>query len=568
MVCALVFSACAGAAQVNVQVNGVKDKVKDNVLASLSIKHYKNYGKHPAVTIRRMAAEAPKEIRQALEPFGYFSPHITSHLSHQGEAWTATYDIDPGQPVTLRHVTVKVTGPGAAASAFKAIQANPPMTSGMPFKQQEYSQTKHTLQLLALEHGWLDAEFSTHKLQVNPDKHWVDADLVLASGPRYYYGPISIKQDILDPDFVKQYVKIKPGEPYNTNRLSNLQSALSASGYFSSVIVKPEKGDARARRVPVEVDTTPAKRDHFSFGLGYGTDTGPRFSFGWDRRRVNRAGHRFRFNTRISKIETQAIARYIVPLANPATDRMVYSATLNRQDYGDTVSHLLGLGASRVTMLHGWQQNISLNANRYVSDIGDHSFTSKVLMPGIQFSRIEARPADRPRHGYSLSGKLSGAAKTLASDANFLRADFSANYIFPFGPGRVILRGEIGAIATSNPEEIPVALRFYAGGSRSVRGYAYQSIGPRDSHNRVIGGRYLRVASAEYDYPIFDNWAIAGFFDAGTASNSFTSAPEKGVGIGVRYYTPVGAIRLDFGHPIDHPELSPIRIHLSIGLAL
>src|SRR5699024_1125193 len=153
--CALFAAAAARADTVNIQVNGVEGAVKDNVLASLSIKHYKNYGKHPAATIRRLAAEAPGEIRQALQPFGYFSPHISSQLSHQGDTWSATYDIDPGQPVTFRHIKVEVTGPGASATAFRAIQANPPMTIGQPFRQQDYSRTKHTLQLLALEHGWL-----------------------------------------------------------------------------------------------------------------------------------------------------------------------------------------------------------------------------------------------------------------------------------------------------------------------------------------------------------------------------------------------------------------------------
>lgn len=566
--CVLVTAAPALAVTVNVQVNGVKDDIKNNVLASLSIKQYKDYGKHPAATIRRLHSEAPEEIRKALQPFGYFSPDIADHLTHQGDTWTATYDITPGKAVILRNITVKVTGPGAAATAFRAIQANPPMSSGEPFRQQHYTQTKHALQLIAAEYGWLDARLSTHELKVNPAEHQADATLVLVSGPRYHFGPVKIEQDILKPGFVQRYINIHPGEPYNTGELSNLQSALSASGYFSSVIVNPKKKEAEHFRVPVTVTATPAKRDHYSVGLGYGTDTGPRLSLGWDRRWVNRSGHRFRLNARISQIETQAVARYIVPLADPTTDRLTYSATLNRQDYGNTTSDLFGVGANRITMWHGWQQNILLNANRYISYIGEESFTSRLLMPGIRFSRIEAHPADRPRKGYSVDAELRGAAKLLASDANFLRADISANFIFPLGPGRLLLRGEVGAIATSNPAEIPVALRFYAGGSASVRGYAYQSIGPRDAQGRVVGGRYLRVASVEYDFPVADNWAIAGFLDAGTASNSFTSPPEKGIGIGVRYFTPVGAIRLDFGHPVDHPELSPIRIHLSIGLSL
>ncbi|MGH8272771.1 MAG: autotransporter assembly complex protein TamA [Gammaproteobacteria bacterium] len=558
----------AYAAKVNVEVIGVTDPIKTNVMNSLSIVRYKDYGAHPATTIERLNRKAPAEIQAALEPYGYFSPHIDAQLSHQGANWTAVYRINPGEPVTLRQVTVRVTGPGAKASAFQKVIANTPLKTGQRLDQSDYSATKNALQFAAAEVGYLDAHFTTHRLEVNPQTHSAEATLVYATGPRYRFGQITIHQKILNPAFVRRYVKFKPGDPYNAQALANLQSALSASGYFSSVIVNPEKKKAKNRRVPIEIETTPAKRNHFSFGLGYGTDTGPRFSFGWDVRRINSEGHRFSFNTRISGIETQAVARYIVPLANPATDRLVYSATLNEQDYGGTVSHLLGVGATRITMLGGWQQSLFLKANRYVSDIGPDSFTTRVLMPGVLFSRIVAHPPSRPQTGFSVNAEFSGAAKSLASGTTFLRADISARFIFPFGPGRLLLHGEAGAIAANDFAEMPVALRFYTGGSASLRGYSYQSIGPRNAQGLVIGGRFLKVASVEYDFPIAGPWGIAGFFDAGTASDNFNAPFQKDVGIGVRYHTPVGAVRLDFGHPIGHPELSPIHISLSIGLAL
>ncbi len=566
--CALVIAAPACATEVSVHVLGVGGKLKDNVLASLSIANYKDYGSRPGATIRRLNTEAPEEIRHALEPFGYFSPRIESQLTHQGANWTATYRIDPGKPVQLRRVSIRVTGPGAKAPTFESIERHPLLKPGEAFEQADYSQTKHLLQLAAAEHGYLDAHFTVHRIEVHPAAYRADATLVFATGPRYRFGAVTIEQDILDPNFVHRYVKVKPGEPYDASQLSNLQSTLSASGYFSTVIIKPEKQEAKDLRVPIEVSTTPAKRNRFTFGLGYGTDTGPRFSFGWDLRRVNSAGHRFRFNTRISRIETQAVARYIVPLANPATDRMVYSATLNQQDYGDTVGHLFGLDAQRITMFDGWQQSLFLDANRYTSDIGSQSFATRVFMPGVRYSRIVAHPPSEPRSGYSINATFSGAAHALGSDTTFLRADISARFIFPFGPGRLLLHGEVGAVATSNFNDVPVALRFYTGGSASLRGYAYQSIGPRNTQGLVVGGRYLKVASVEYDFPIAGPWGIAGFFDAGNASNSFNAQFEKDFGIGLRYQTPVGAVRLDFGHPIGHPELSPIRINLSIGLAL
>ena len=556
------------AVQVNVKVEGVNGGLKNNVLASLGIVQYKNFGAHPAATIQRLNAQAPEEIRHALQPFGYFSPRIDTQLTHHGEDWTATYRIDTGKPVLLRHVTVKITGPGADDPAFKNIVQKPALQTGRPLSQQAYSQTKQALLETASERGYLDARFTRHELKVNPKELWADATLIYDTGQRYRFGTISIHQQILNPDFVQRYVHIHPGDPYDTEALANLQSALSASGYFSSVVVVPEKDEAHKLRVPVNVNTTPAKRNRYTFGLGYGTDTGPRFSFGWENRRINREGHRFRFDTRISGLGTEAVASYIVPLANPATDRMAYSATFNQQDYGGTVSHLFGVGANRITQLDGWQQSLSLNANRYTSDVGNQSWVSRLLIPGIRYSRIETDSPTSTRRGYSINADFSGAAKTLASDDSFLRADISARFIFPLGPGRLLLHGELGAIAASNFSRLPVALRFFAGGDTSVRGYAYQSLAPRNAAGFVVGGRYLKVASVEYDFPITGPWGIAGFFDAGTASDSFTANMNEGIGVGLRYQTPVGAVRLDFAHPIAHPELSFYRIHLSIGLAL
>lgn len=563
------FAAPAFAAvHVSVNVEGIEDKLKSNVMATLSLVQYKNLGDQPVATIRRLYEKAPQEIRDALEPYGYFSPHIDSSLTHSGDSWTATFRIEPGKPVIFKTINVEVTGPGSDDELFRHIEHNLPMQTGTVFDQQAYGQTRQMLQEAAAERGYLDARFTTHVIKVDPAAHTADVDLIYATGPRYHFGKITIHQNILKPAFVDRYVHIKPGDPYDAKKLADLQAALSSSGYFSSVSVNPDKSHAQDTQVPVEVSTTPGRRNSYAVGLGYGTDTGPRLRFQWENRRVNSKGHRFRFDSRFSRIQTQAVARYIVPLQNPETDHIIYSATVNQQDYGGTTSHLFGLGANRVSLYHGWQESISLDANRYISILGSEQFTSRVLMPGVHFSRIVANPPNDPRQGYSVSADISGGARALASDDNFLRIDLSAHLILPFGPGRLLLRGEFGAITATDFSHLPVALRFYAGGDNSVRGYSYQSIGPRNAKGLVVGGRYLKVASVEYDFPIVGNWGVAGFFDAGDASDKLDMVWNKGIGVGFRYHTPVGAIRVDIAHPISHPELSYYHLHISIGLAL
>ena len=565
---ALLAVPAAAAVRVSVHVEGVSDEVKANVLASLSIAQYKNFGSSPNATIRRLNAQAAAQIRDALEPFGYFSPRIDSKLSRDGEIWTATYRIEPGRPVEVRRVVVKVKGAGADDPVFQALERQPPIRPGQPLRQALYTQTRQALQETAAERGYLDGHFTEHTLRVDPEKYTADVVLVYRTGPRYRFGKVTIHQDILDPDFVHRFVQIKPGDPYSTRRLADLQSALSSSDYFASVAVTPRKDEAQDLRVPVDVETTPAKRNRYVVGAGYGTDTGPRFRFGWENRRVNREGHRIRFDARISRIETQATAQYIVPLGNPASERLVFSATDNQENYGDTVGRLLGVGVSRITQIGAWQRDQYIQAGRYTSEIGADTQVGYLVTPGITFSRISIGLPARSRFGYSVTADFRGAAKALASDVSFARADVSARLSLPFGPGEFLLRGELGAVGAGNFDRLPVAERFFAGGDNSVRGYAYQSIGPRNAQGLVVGGRYLKVGSIEYDWRIVGNWGIAGFYDAGTASDSFTASLDRGVGVGVRYYTPVGAIRVDFAHPISQPGLGFYRIHISIGLSL
>jgi translocation and assembly module TamA len=127
----------------------------------------------------------------------------------------------------------------------------------------------------------------------------------------------------------------------------------------------------------------------------------------------------------------------------------------------------------------------------------------------------------------------------------------------------MLAHAEAGAAVADQFFDLPPSQRFFTGGDRSVRGYDYQDIGPQNLVGETVGGRYLLAAGIEADYLIYGDFGAAVFFDAGDA---FNDAPDlqKGAGIGLRYRSPVGMIRLDFAHPFDDPDDS-FRFHLSIG---
>jgi translocation and assembly module TamA len=171
----------------------------------------------------------------------------------------------------------------------------------------------------------------------------------------------------------------------------------------------------------------------------------------------------------------------------------------------------------------------------------------------------------RVSDGYRLGIDLRGATESLASDTSFLQLRINSKWIHSFGSKtRVLARSRLGTTSIDELVELPASVRFFAGGDRSVRGYEYESLGPVDADGNVIGGSHLIDASIEFDYLFKDQWSVGAFVDTGSAFNDDDIHWSTGIGVGIRWYSPVGPIRLDFAHPLDDPE-NDLRVHISLG---
>jgi translocation and assembly module TamA len=190
-------------------------------------------------------------------------------------------------------------------------------------------------------------------------------------------------------------------------------------------------------------------------------------------------------------------------------------------------------------------------------------------MPGIAFDRGYSDELLRPNRGYRLAFELRGAHDGLLSTASLLQVRASARGLVRLGDaGRLLGRASIGVTGFAAIDELPASLRFFAGGDRSVRGYAYKSLGPLDDSGEVEGGRHMLTASIEYEHPVVgDDWWLAGFVDAGNAFNSDQVNVKVGYGGGLRWYSPIGRIRLDIAFPSDRED-DDWRIHFGLGTDL
>lgn len=573
------------AEKLNVEITGIKDELLHNVEVFLSISNASNEQKigllesfeagekkkRPDLsepTIRRLHRLAPEEIRQAMQPFGYYQPTIDAKLKKVAGVWQAVYTIDPGPPTDLDRLEIRVNGEGGEEPSVRDVLSSTELVSGQRLDHRKYEQTKSRLSDALYNAGYIDARFIQSEIKVYPPKRKADIYLIVESGPRFNYGPITVEQDILRPEFVNRFANIKQGDRFDTSKLIDFQLALIDSNYFSQVEIQAEREKAVSTQIPVTVKTEPKKPRRYTTGLGFGTDTGPRVSAGAELRRINRRGHKIRFDLRASLIEQSISSQYLVPIKNVATDNLAFTASASRKKEGDIDTDQYKLGTSLNEDWLGLRRRLYLSLERENFDIGDGTQTSNMLIPGVQLSRKYGDDPLFPRKGYSATLDIHGGLESPLTETTFLHTSLRARSVLPLTKrSRLLLRGEIGAIQAATFSDLPPSQRFFAGGDQSVRGYGYQNLSPKNSDGEVIGGQYLAVASIEADYLFYGNFGAATFFDVGNASNDLLTSLNKGIGIGLRYRSPVGMIRVDVARPLDDSADS-FRLHISIGADL
>jgi translocation and assembly module TamA len=171
-----------------------------------------------------------------------------------------------------------------------------------------------------------------------------------------------------------------------------------------------------------------------------------------------------------------------------------------------------------------------------------------------------------PRDGLRWSLDLLGSVSPDASP--FAQALSETRWVHPAGGrGRWILRQQTGATLADQLSDLPLSKRFFAGGDNSVRGYAFQELGSRNAEGEVQGGRYLVTASAEFEQMLWRQWGAALFVDTGDAFDDSALDLKTAAGLGLRWRSPVGLLRLDVAQPVNDPE-ADWRLHLSLGSEL
>ena len=557
--------AAADELDLEVEVYGLESELANNVRLFLGIEQQKNSPLLNVASMRRLHRRARTEIAEALKPYGYYRPTIRAELIREAEGgWRAVYTIDAGEAIPIESVEFSISGEMRDDPELKALIDKDLPQSGDAFSHIAYENFKSNLVRLASERGYFGASFRRQRVEIDLDVYRARVFLDYAGGPRYRFGAIELVQRGLDEDLLLRFAPFSRGDPYLVDLVIEFQRALNGSDYFQTVEVAPGIPDASSAEIPVVANLVPRKRHRYDFGLGYGTDTGPRALFGWRMPRVNERGHRLNTRLSVSGIGYSAVARYRIPVLNPRTDELFYSASQVEEEFENGASTLRTLG---VGLKHGrgeWRETLTLDYEREEYPIEDEQDRSTLLIPGVAWTRTWGSNFINVLDGLRFDLSLRAADEDLASSTTFGQLRSSLKFITSFGPrDRILMRGVIGSTDARDFEQIPSSIRFFAGGSNSVRGYAYNSLGPVDEDGDVVGGKHLLLGSVEYEHYFNERWGVALFYDVGNAIDDFDDDLESGAGFGVRWKSLIGPVRIDLANSISEDE--DWRLHINIG---
>lgn len=574
-----------------VQVEGLDEAMTENVRLALSLEDAR--GKRVSdARLDYLLRAAEDETRQALEPFGYYSPDITIRDSAGGAALgedapvSVVVTVRAGEPVRVRASQVAIAGEGQDDRYLKEeLDAFTPK-AGDVFEHERYEQSKAFITRRLAERGYFDADFAARRVEVTRARNAADIDLRWTSGDRYDMGQITFEQapdTIVRESLLRNFVYWEEGDYYHQGRLDRLRKSLSGLDYFSRIDIEQHPEKAVDGRVPVTVRLEPAKRSIYTAGLSYGTDSGAGVRMGVERRYVNSRGHKALAQLDYAQKRKTLTLQYRIPAfawrdgwyttSVQAYDEQTDYIDTRRYEAVFSRSGQYNRNLNLVASAHALQERWAYAVDPQLRPVTLYR-QARYLYPSLVAEYVNADDRIQPRNGFGATATLRGGLEGVGSDANFAQLHVRGSWFRGLGErSRLIVRGEVGATFTDALVDIPPTLRFYAGGDRSVRGYEWREIGPRIERvpgqraAYALGAKNVITTNVEYEQYFTPTWGGAVFVDAGDAFDGRPDGLRKGVGLGVRWKSPVGPLRVDIARGLDDPDAS-FTLHINLGADL
>lgn len=556
---------------VEVVVEGIEDEHRAAVLAALDIARYTNRRTIGSARLERLMREAPAQARTALEPFGYYRPTVDVRRSPLPERrHRIVVGVSLGEPVRVTSLEVAVDGdaaddPGVAA----AVSAFRPQL-GDQLDHRVYEDGRAAIDRALVRRGFFDRNFVEHRVEVTRAKSTAAVRLRVESGPRYRFGPTRIEDAQFPDRFMTRFIAWDADSYFEQSSIETTQNRLAASGFFGGFEIEPMIDERADGVVPMRIGVVPSVPGVWTLGAFFDSGSGAGARAGHERRWINDRGHSARGSIELSQILLEASAEYRIPHPRSHRANWVIGGGWRDESSDIVEGSSWSLQGGLATSWRDWNGMVSINA--LYGDFrvgsqrpGDASQTALVVYPEITGSRVFARDRIRPREGFSLAVRARVADTALASDVSMRQLRVEGRHVMPAGEGaRLLSRLELGYTSTNEFTRLPPELRFFAGGQGSVRGYDWQGLGPLDDDGRPFGGPRVATFTVEYEREFRPALSWAAFVDGGNVFFDESVNAEYGVGVGIRWASPVGPVRFDVAHGLDG-ELGGWKLYLSAG---
>lgn len=485
------------------------------------------------------------------------------------------FTVEPGPRYRFERRTIEIAG--EAHGFVPPTPSRLGLEHGAPAIAQRVLDAEAALVHAAQRSGHAFARAAAREVVVDHDRQSMDVTLRIEPGPSFRLGPITFAgADGISERYLARLLSAREGSRFDLDELQRGRDALGETGLFSTVRLEVAEQPDATGRLPVTYRVVQRRHRSIGGGVGYLTDEGPNIRAFWEHRNLLGAGERLRTDLSASPVRQSAEAKIRKPEVGARGQSLLASGALlaERLDAYDARSARVSGGIER-RLARGLEGSLGL-AYRFadVEDRGKEERFGLLSAPG----RLSFDASDNlfdPSRGGRVAVDLAPYIDTLGAGARFLKGKLVATAYLPVrNSPRLVLAGRaaVGAIGGAARGSVPADERFYAGGGGSVRGVPFQKAGPLDRHDDPVGGRSFVELSTELRLSITETIGIVGFLDTGNAYPESLPDPAAGLrwgaGLGLRYATPVGPLRLDLGIPVDRQGVDdPFQLYLSLGQA-
>lgn len=548
------------------------------------------------------AAQARRaRIASALRSKGYYDARVIATVDNhpiedasaldaigaEPEAQKANFVFNVATGPVYRVTDLELDGPKEVVDYPGVDRGKLSLVPGQPADAATILNTENQILDQVRDHGYALAKIVRREVLIDHATREAKVTYYLQPGPTATMGPVHFSgTEKIDTVYLQKRVPFKEGEPYKQDKVNALRDRLTGLGVFSSVRINQATALNDKGELPIDVALTDRLPRNISFGASYETQLGFGLDASWLHRNLFGQAESLRVTGTVNHIGQGAIPGdlgYGLKLDFLKPDWWVpgQDLTANAQGLREVLpaytreAAIFGIGLNRVLTPH---LRVSGGLSVEAEQIEQFGNTTYYKLFGVPLSATldEANSATDPTRGYKFVLNVTPYADLDHGDDLFAILKLvGTTYIDVSGDGRSVVAGRaaFGTIPGGTSADIPPDKLFYAGGGGSIRGFAYQTAGPRDAYNNPIGGASLVESSLEYRQRIGKSFGAVVFVDAGgaysdTLPNFSQMTPRIGTGVGVRYYTGFGPIRLDVGVPVNKRQGdSSFGLYVSIGQA-